>query len=350
MGSQGVPAKYGGFETLAEYLTLLLNKKVDFTVYCSSKSYAKKLKTHNNASLVYIPLSANGIQSIPYDIISLFLAARKSDTILILGVSGCIALPIFRLFYPKKRLLINIDGLEHQRDKWKESIRKFLKYSEKLAVKYANEVIADNKAIQEYIKTEYNKESTLIAYGGNHASKIPLEKSVKQKYSLPDVYAFKVCRIEPENNIRMILEAFSLLTIPIVIVGNWDNSEYGKSLKEEYKNSSTIFLLDPIYEQNILDQIRSNCKLYIHGHSAGGTNPSLVEAMYLGLPVIAFNVSYNQETTFNQAIYFSNAEELSNLVNKTKEKELKNLGNKMKEIATKEYTWETISEKYAAIF
>ena len=80
------------------------------------------------------------------------------------------------------------------------------------------------------------------------------------------------------------------------------------------------------------------------------TPPSLVEAMYLGLPVIAFNVSYNKETTFNQAIYFSNAEELSNLVNKTKEKELKNLGNKMKEIATKEYTWETISEKYAAIF
>ena len=105
IGTVGIPAKYGGFETLVEYLTKELNKKFDFTVYCSSKSYEEKIKTHNNSKLKYIPIKANGIQSIFYDIISLFSASKKADTILVLGVSGCVILPIYRFFFKKKNLL-----------------------------------------------------------------------------------------------------------------------------------------------------------------------------------------------------------------------------------------------------
>jgi glycosyltransferase involved in cell wall biosynthesis len=346
IGTAGIPSNYGGFETLAEYLTKELNSRLSITVYCSSKSYESKVAKHNGAKLIYIPLNANGIQSILYDIISLFHAAKSHNTILILGVSGCIILPLFRFFYPKKKLIVNIDGLEHKREKWKKPIQKFLKFSEKLAVKYADIVITDNKAIQDYVTTEYKKQSVLIAYGGNHSSKAELSSSVIEKYKLPENYAFKVCRIEPENNIQLILEAFSLTEFPIVIVGNWNYSEYGKNLKNQYSVYNHMFLLDAIYDQVILNQIRSNCKIYIHGHSAGGTNPSLVEAMYLGLPTFAYDVEYNRATTKNKARYFKSKFDLTELVTSVNSEELMKIGNEMNDIAKRDYTWEVITKKY----
>ena len=346
IGTVGIPATYGGFETLTEYLTQQLGNKMQFTVYCSSKAYPSKLKEYNNAKLVYIPLNGNGIQSIPYDIISLFKAAKSNDTILILGVSGCIALPFFRLFYKQKRLIVNIDGLEHRRGKWNKNVRKFLKYSEKLALKYADEVITDNEAIKKYVKNEYGNDSTFIAYAGDQVTSLNLTKEIKLKYSIPDKYAFKVCRIEPENNIHIILEAFTEIALPLILVGNWANSEYGLNLKTKFDSYKNIHLLDPIYDQSILDQIRSNCTIYLHGHGAGGTNPSLVEAMNLGIPVFAFDCEYNRATTLNKALFFKDIEELRKLVEFTSEESLSLLGETMLKIAKEYYTWEKISKQY----
>ncbi len=350
IGTAGIPSKYGGFETLTEYLTKHIGTKIKITVYCSSKKYKDKLLKHNGATLRYLPLDANGMQSTAYDILSLFHAARSHDLILILGVSGCIILPLFRLFYPKTKLIINIDGLEHRREKWNKPIKKFLKYSERLAVKFGDVIISDNKAIQDYVLDEYKKTSRMIAYGGDHAQKVPSSPEVIQQYGIPKEYAFKVCRIEPENNIHLILEAFSHSPLPLVIIGNWNKSDYGIKLKEKYKSSASTILLDPIYNQNKLDQIRSNCKIYVHGHSAGGTNPSLVEAMSLGLPVFSFDVYYNRETTQNKAKYFKNKEELVRLIQNISEPEIQKLGNEMKAIADKEYTWQKIANQYLELF
>lgn len=350
IGTVGLPSNYGGFETLVENLTKFLGQKTKIVVFCSSRAYKEKMKEYNNARLKYIPLNANGIQSIFYDILSLLRSVRKHDTILILGVSGCIILPFFRLLFPSKKLIINIDGLEHQREKWKMPIRRFLKYSERLAVKFGDIVVADNKAIQDYVKAEYNKDSAMIAYGGDHAERKNLTAGVKQKYSLPDEYAFKVCRIEPENNIHLILEAFSSSSLPLVIIGNWNRSDYGKNLKQKYAACKNLYLLEPIYDSSVLNQIRSNCLIYIHGHSAGGTNPSLVEAMHLGLPVFAFDVKYNRETTFNQAVYFKSIGELENLVATQSKSQLKELALKMEIIAQREYTWEKIAFQYFELF
>lgn len=350
IGTAGIPSKYGGFETLTEYLTQFLGEKLDITVYCSSKNYEEKKAQHNKAHLKYINLDANGIQSIPYDIISLFHAAQTNDQILILGVSGCVILPLFRLFYPKKKLIINIDGLEHRREKWSKAIQKFLKLSERFAVKHGNYIIADNKAIQDYISNEYNKVSELIAYGGDHAVATKLSGKTCKQFNIPPHYAFKVCRIEPENNIHLILEAFKYLDLPIVIIGNWGKSEYGIKLKEKYSNYASIVLLDPIYDQAVLNQIRGNCAIYIHGHSAGGTNPSLVEAMSLGLPILAYDVSYNRETTCNKAAYFKSAEELQELITKRNKNVLQNIASEMKRIANEQYTWAKISDQYYKLF
>lgn len=346
IGTVGIPAKYGGFETLTEHLTKQFGHKLHVTVYCSSKAYPQKLKTHNNADLEYIALNANGLQSIPYDIISLFKAAKTNDTILILGVSGCIILPVFRWFYPQKRILINIDGLEHRREKWNRMIRMFLKYSEKLAVKYANNVITDNKAIKEYVLDEYGRSSSLIAYAGDQAQNLTLQDEIREKYQLPGRYALKVCRIEPENNIHLILEAYSEMTDALVMIGNWSNSKYGVNLKKQYSAYKNIYLLDPIYQPDILNQIRSNCAIYLHGHSAGGTNPALVEAMNLGLPVFTFDCVYNRATTFNEAFYFKDKEDLKTLIGSVSEETCKLAGEKMLRIAKENYTWEKIATQY----
>ena len=170
VGTQGVPAKYGGFETLAENLiTHRHSPDIAYTVYCSTKDSPRRLSSYQGADLTYIPfLHANGIQSIPYDILSLIHCILKGyDTLLILGVSGCIFLPLLRLFY-RKKLIVNIDGLEHKRDKWGKFAKWFLRVSEAMAVKYADTIIADNKGIQEYVMETYHKPSVLITYGGDH--------------------------------------------------------------------------------------------------------------------------------------------------------------------------------------
>jgi len=291
------------------------------------------------------------VQSIPYDITSIFKSLTFADTLVVLGVSGCIVLPFVKLI-SKKKVIVNIDGLEWKREKWGSAAKWFLKYSEKLAVNYADEVVTDNRVIQEYVKSEYRKESTLIAYGADHVTKEKLSREIVSQYPfLSEKYAFKVCRIEPENNIHIILEAFSEFgDLNLVIIGNWENSEYGIKLKEKYLESKNIFLLDPIYDQQVLNQIRSNCYVYMHGHSAGGTNPSLVEAMYLGLPIFAYGIQYNSETTQNKAMYFDDKEALLSLLTSIDSESLGRVALDMKSIAVKEYTWGNITQKYSELF
>ncbi|MEJ2527192.1 MAG: DUF1972 domain-containing protein, partial [Sulfurovaceae bacterium] len=351
IGTVGLPAQYGGFETLAQYLVYYLRDKYDFTVYCSAKNYDERLESYLGAKLHYINLSANGVQSIPYDIISIFKALRSSDTLLVLGVSGCIVLPFVK-FFSHKKIVVNIDGLEWRREKWGRFARVFLKFSEKLAVKWADIIISDNKIIQDYVFDEYGVESKLITYGADHVKKLPISDALLEKYTfLKNKYAFSVCRIEPENNIHIILDAFSRCeTLDLIIVGNWENSEYSCTLRERFSEHSHIHLLDAIYESNILEQLRSNCYLYLHGHSAGGTNPSLVEATYLGLPIFAFDVAYNRVSTQAKARYFKDMVELETLLRNLDKKELEDIASDMRDIAYKEYIWEMVSQKYAQVF
>tara|TARA_R110000787_G_scaffold272848_5_gene380393 strand:- start:1975 stop:3060 length:1086 start_codon:yes stop_codon:yes gene_type:complete len=353
IGTNGLPANYGGWETLTEYLTKYLSQEFDITVFCTSTAYKEKKLIHNGAKLKYLSLKANGIQSIPYDIVSIFKSLFFADTLLILGVSGCVILPFIKLI-SKKKIAVNIDGLEWKRAKWGKATKWFLKLSEKLAVLNSDVVLTDNKVIQSYVKDTYGKDSTLVEYGADHCTKLELGQTVKNDFPfLLDKYAFKVCRIEPENNIEMILEAFSKTKkLNLVIIGNWDNSEFGKNMRNTFGNFNNIFLLDPIYDQHILNQIRSNCYIYIHGHSAGGTNPSLVEAMYLELGIVAFGVNFNVATTENRGLYFNDEKELINIINKLIENkiDIDSYKKGMKEIANRRYQWSIIADKYAEVF
>lgn len=353
IGTAGVPCRYGGFETLAHQLVTQLAEQFQFTVYCSGKLYGpdERPARWKGARLVYLPLNANGIASVLYDVWSILHALFVAETLLLLGVSGGLAVPFVRLF-TRKKVIVHIDGQEWRRGKWGKMARLFLKLSERVAVRFAHADIADNAVIKAYTARHYKTLSMLLAYGGDHASKQRMQPETLERFpflKLP--YAFKVARIEPENNIHTILEAFSFLPRhQLVLVGNWNNSAYGCELRERYAGHANLHLLDPIYEQQLLDQLRSNCHVYLHGHSAGGTNPSLVEAMQLGLPVVSIDVNFNRATTHNQAIYFKDVQELVQLVRRLSITELLNTGFRMKKLAQQHYQWSGIAAEYAGLF
>lgn len=352
IGTVGLPAQYGGWETLSEQLVTYLDREYEISVYCSSKSYVSQPKKYGNADLIYVPLKANGVQSIPYDIVSMLHAYRKNDVLVILGVSGCIALPFIKML-TKKKIVVNIDGYEWKRAKWSPLAKKFLKFSEAVAVKYSDAVVTDNQVLQDYVRSEYGRESTLIAYGGDQAKTRALTDEDRARYPfLQNPYAFSVCRIEPENNIHIVVEAFHTSGLSLVIVGNWKQSEYGKALQDKYAGAENLHLLDPIYNGDELSPLRSNATIYIHGHSAGGTNPSLVEAMWLSLPIIAFDVSFNRASTEDGAKFFASSESLIDHASMlfADEAARAELSKKMHEIAVRRYRWEGVSSQYDKLF
>jgi len=336
IGTVGVPACYGGFETLLENL---LPTDIETTVYCSSQAYKERVKEYKGAKLVYIPLKANGAQSIPYDIVSCLHALKSGcNSLIILGVSGAIILPLVKWLRPNITIVTNIDGTEWRREKWSYLIKQFLKWSEHLAVKYSDTVVSDNQGIADYVEVEYQKTSRVIAYGGDHAL-------IDQKADIETrPFALSLCRIEPENNVHVILEACAKTNTPLKFVGNWHISDYGRSLKAKYSQYDNIEIVDSVYDISTLFHLRSTCGLYLHGHSAGGTNPSLVEIMHFAKPIIAFDCVYNRATMENKGSYFKDEQSLQALLASHDWEDITD--GDMEEIAQRRYTWQIIRKQY----
>jgi hypothetical protein len=166
IGIAGVPAKYGGFETLAENLIMNQTSQIQYTVFCSSKLYPEKQDTYLGAKLKYVNLNANGMSSMMYDFVCMLMSLR-SDVMLILGVSGSLFLPLIRLIY-RGKIITNIDGIEWKRDKWNKFARFILQISEKAAVVFSDTIIADNQGIIDYVSQKYKINAVLIEYGADH--------------------------------------------------------------------------------------------------------------------------------------------------------------------------------------
>jgi glycosyltransferase involved in cell wall biosynthesis len=348
VGIQGLPANYGGFETLVSELVDHKSKHITYKIFCSLPAYTKRLTSYKGNILSYVNLSANGISSILYDIICMSRSLH-SHAILILGTSGAIFIPVLCLFYSGK-VIVNIDGAEWKRQKWSKGAQFYLRFSEMLAVYFSHTIIADNQAIVEYVRERYRKRAVLIEYGGDQAFPVSNPEYLKEYCFADKPYAITICRVEPENNIDVILGIGGVEgALPIVIVGNWSANSYGKELYRRFSDKEGVILLDAIYDIMRLNFLRSNACLYIHGHSTGGTNPSLVEAMSLGLPILAFDCIYNRETTENQCLYWSNSSELLRQI-RTPNDQLKSIGEKMKEISKRRYTWDRITRLYEELY
>ncbi|GAB3911485.1 DUF1972 domain-containing protein [Mucilaginibacter boryungensis] len=350
VGIRGIPNNYGGFETLTEYLVEHLAADMDITVYCSSADMDSKLTIYKNAHLKYLPVTSHGAKGIIYDSLSLLNAIYTYDRVLFLGFGGGFVMPLLTQ-RQKKKLILNIGGLDWKRNKWSAFAQKIIKKAEQLLIENCGKIISDNVGIQEYIEATYQKCSTLIAYGGDQAVYRDITPRALIDYPFLDKpYAFTVTRIQQDNNIDMILDAFANCDcIPLVIVGNWNNSDYGKQTKVANENKKNVILLDAIYDREKLDILRSNCTIYIHGHSAGGTNPSLAEAMYLGLPVFAYASGYNEKTTNNLAVYFNDAKELRAMVKAYQTYNIKQIGENLQAFAHENYVWKDIAEKYKQV-
>ena len=169
IGIVGLPAKYGGFESFAEQLVPRLWDDFDITVFCQKSAYEEHPAEYGKAHLRYLSLKANGVWSILYDMWAILTALRYADTLLILGVSGCTLLPFLRWFGCKKRIVVNIDGIEWRRGKWSGFARWFLHLSEKCAVRYSDAVIGDNQVIVDYVQEAYGKPCNLIEYGADNS-------------------------------------------------------------------------------------------------------------------------------------------------------------------------------------
>jgi glycosyltransferase involved in cell wall biosynthesis len=352
IGTNGIPAHYGGIETLAEYLARDLNEDYELYCYCSKTPKEKQLQTYRNTKLIYVPLKANGWQSILYDGWTILQALWKYDVLLILGCSNPIA-PFFNILHKKKIVYNAIGGREVDKVRGINALGKLevavKKWLGSIPVKYSQSVIIDNNAnLQEFIAAE--KRVPIVAeYGGDHAQFRPITADMVDKYPfLSRPYDVTVSRAQEDMNIHMVIDAYKEVTKrTVVIISNWEKTEYGLALKAENKGKySNIILLDAIYNQDELNVIRSNAAVYLHTHSMCGTAPSLVEAMYLGLPVISFKVPTNLETTEQKALFFESVPELVTVLNGLSSDKLKSLGLTMKEIADRRYQWKRITDIY----
>ena len=351
IGTNGIPAKYGGFETLTEYLTKYLNEEYDLSVYCSKTSKNNRLKTYNNSRLIYLPFKANGWQSMIYDSISIIHAFFVSDILVILGFSGFFAFP-FKIFF-RGKIVSNIGGIEWKKVRGKKSWAPieifFKKWFERICVHFSDVIIVDNKVTYDYVKSTYDINSILAEYGGDHATYVPKSEELILKYSfLEKKYDVTVSRAQEDMNIHLLIEAYK--EIPernLVIVSNWEISDYGIKLKKENKDKySNIFLLDSVYDLTELNAIRSNGQLYLHTHSLCGSAPSLIEAMYLGLPVICFDVETTRATTEEKSLYFKDIRSLKYILSKLNDNMIIELGKEMQSIAIRRYNWKRITDLY----
>ena len=353
VGTHGVPARYGGFETLADMLCRTLGNDFDITVYCNGSLYPEKPKNYFGASLIYVPLNASGFKGIFYDLITYIHALSGSDIILYLSPVGSGFITPLKLL-TRKKVVVNHGGLnEWEREKLNALKKRWAKFNHRVAARFADINIADNTVYQQSLRENFNTESVVVKYGGDHAASIPAsDETLLKKYPfVTEKYAVSVSRAQVDNNLHMALEAFSKFNrYKLVLISNWNVSGYGKQLFDKYFKHQNIILLDAIYDSRELDFLRGNAYVYIHTHSRCGTAPSLVEAMYLKQPVISYDVKTNRETTHNKAFYFSGTNTLINVLNTINNSTREQNANEMYRIASSIYTWGNISGQYKKLF
>jgi len=354
LGTRGIPNNYGGFEQNAENLSIWWVKLGhDVTVYNPDEHPYKKSEWNKvKIKHIFSKESKLGIWgTFIYDYLCLSDAVKqKYDIILNLGYVPS-ALFFNLKVKTKAKFITNMDGMEWKRSKWKRILKEFIKYCEKRAVGLSDFLIADNPAIEDYYKK---------IYGVNHIKYIPYGAELFNnpdlkylgEYNLePYKYFMLVARLEPENNIEMILDGYLMADVkePFLVVGGLSN-KYAKYLLKKYKEAGKIRFLGGIYDYKKLSSLRWFSKLYFHGHSVGGTNPSLLEAMASNAYIAAHDNPFNRNVLGEGGFYFKTAEDiarlLKNFTDEYREKFIEKNRQKIEEI----YNWEKVSKQYLQVF
>jgi hypothetical protein len=353
IGTRGIPNYYGGFEQFAEYLSLgLVEKGHSVTVY-NSHTHPYQEKSWNGVDIVHCadPEDKYGTAGqFVYDLNCILDLRKKSfDVILQLGYTSS---SIWGWLLPSKNSVIttNMDGLEWKRTKYSKSVQKFLLLAERLGVKYSDHLISDSVGIQEYLKQKYNKESEFIPYGA-HLFKQP-DLTCLKDYGLEEhAYHMLIARLEPENSIEVILNGYhaSESTEPFLVVGKHE-TKFGEYLKDKFSINPNIRFVGGIYNIDVLNSLRHYSNLYFHGHTVGGTNPSLLEAMASQALICAHGNVFNESILGPDAFYFKSAAQVKSLISKKKKVDhLEKVKNNEHKIETT-YSWPIIVEQYLQHF
>ena len=344
IGTRGIPNQYGGYEQFVEFAAPELVKRGHEVCVYNSSLHPYKEKTWNGVQIISKKDPQNKLGTAGQFIYDLncILDARKRrfDIILQLGYTSS---SVWSFLFPKGSILItNMDGLEWKRSKYSKKVRLFLKQAEKWAALYSDYLIADSKGIQEYLFKKYKKESAFIAYGASLVTKTD-ETFLKTRGVKKHEYDLLIARMEPENNIETIIKGhvMSANAKPLIIIGNHKN-KYGSFLQKKYVNENIQFW-GPIYDLQILNNLRFYCYIYFHGHSVGGTNPSLLEAMASHSLIAAHDNVFNRSVLEDDAFYFASGEDVATLLNKVinREQYCKMIENNTEKIRS-QYSWKHI--------
>ncbi len=355
LGTRGIPNNYGGFEQFAENLSVELSKKGHkVTVYNPEYHYYKEGKFKDVTIIrkdnpeTKFGNAANFI----YDFVCLKDALNNNFDIILECGYGSVAFSYMLLDINKSTIVTNMDGMEWQRTKWNLLAKKILKISEKIAVKKSHYLVSDNTCIQGYYKAKYQRDSFYIPYGANIINKT--DDAVLTKYNIDkDEYFLLISRLEPENNIEIILNGIikSGTKKKVIIVSN-PSAKYGKKLIKKYYNNTNVIFVGSIYNQLELDTLRLNCKAYFHGHSIGGTNPSLLEAMASKAFIISHDNIFNRSVLKENAIYFNTINNINNIISdfdNLKNNKNSFIENNIQSIKDN-YSWVKIANQYEKLF
>ena len=376
IGSKGIPAKYGGFETFVEKLTeQQKSKEIKYHVSCLAQD--SKVFEHNRARCFNINVPNIGAaKAVYYDIFALrecirYIKENKIENPIVYILACRIGPFVGRYKKQLKKLggtlFVNPDGHEWKRGKWNVAIRKYWKISEKLMVKHADLLVCDSKNIEKYIQEDYKKynpKTTFIAYGADmEKSKLSDNDSklinwYKEKGIKDKEYYLVVGRFVPENNYETMITEFmkSNTTKDFVLITNVEQNKFYEQLRQKtgFDKDSRIKFVGTVYDQELLKKIRENAYGYLHGHEVGGTNPSLLEALASTDLNLLLDVGFNREVGEDGAVYFNKDNmSLANLINKldnVNEQFIKNKGIQARNRIIKYYTWTHIVKKYEDLF
>jgi len=353
IGTRGIPNNYGGFEQFAEYLSTGLSERGHSVSVYNSHNHLFQHSKWNNIDIVHCfdPEYLLGtFGQFIYDF-NCILDARKKhfDIILQLGYTSS---SIWSFLFPKKsKVITNMDGLEWKRTKYSKPVRNFLKYAEKLAVKNSHLLISDSIGIQNYLKNEYKIKSTFIPYAA--VPFIAVNSLLIDGFDVkPYEYDLLIARMEEENNIETILEGVRKAKInrKFLVIGSHKNS-HGQYLKKKFESILSIRFIGAVYDLHALNNLRYFSNLYFHGHSVGGTNPSLLEAMASCALICAHRNVFNLSVVENDAYYFECSKDVADILQKIRkdDSEKNKIDNNARKIA-EVYNWKKVIDQHEQLF
>jgi len=348
LGTRGIPNNHGGYEQFAEFFAKYLAQKGYETYVYNSSIHPYKENIWNGIHIIhkYDPEDKIGTAGqFIYDLNCILdIRKRNIDVVFQLGYTSS---SVWNWLIPKHiRLITNMDGLEWKRSKYSKKVQKFLQYAEKLAIKHSDVLIADSLGIKDYLKAKYNVDSTFIAYGVETNNTYD-DSILKELDVIKNEYNMLIARIEPENNIEIILKGVtqSNNNQDFVVIGNVGN-KFGKYLVKKFKKHKQIKFIGSIYNLPKLNSLRKNSNIYFHGHSVGGTNPSLLEAMASYAFICAHDNIFNKSILEKNSFYFLNETDVIRILQTKNKKDYQVLINENYKKVTQNFNWETINQQY----